>query len=284
MLACSGIGCWFAPDSPNISGASIQYEYGKSFPLFNRYYLAGKYYLNSLTRNDIENLLVTIKEIQNNTLVINENKVQLPHGWNLDFTGDKVNHQSIRLDCLTYLKRNNAIIDFKINETSDKSLTDTLIEVETRFAGLEVFTGKLFETRAGKSLINTPNREVESLNDIDVHKKQNKIIYQITYSMNNEIFLNDKIRLGKPNLGSENEAVMEYLISNPNKKITKKDIEDKKEITIGKDFHKIVENLGFTGDLRKIFFKISKSTILFRNPITEADFEKLGIPPLEIEK
>lgn len=268
----------------NISGASIQYEYGKSFPLFNRYYFFGKYYLENLTKNDIKNLLVTINEIQKNTLVINENKVQLPHGWNLDFTSDKVNHQSIRLDCLTYLKRNNAIIDFKIIETSDKSLSDTLIEVETRFAGLEIFTGKLVETKIGKSMINTPPIEAESLNNIDGNKKQREIIYQITYSMNNEILLNDKKRLGKPNLGSENEAVMEYLMANSNKKITKKDIEDKMEIKIGKDFHKIVENLGFTGDLRKIFFKISKSTILFRNPITETDLEKLGIPPLEIKK
>ncbi len=116
------------------------------------------------------------------------------------------------------------------------------------------------------------------------HYKE-KILYEVTFNaMRGEILLNGKTRLSKPNLGSENEAVIQYLIANPNKKITKKDIESKMETKIGKDFHKIVENLGFTGNLRKTFFKTSASHIIFRNPITENAFKELGIPALKVKK
>ena len=112
-----------------------------------------------------------------------------------------------------------------------------------------------------------------------------RILYEITFNaMRGEILLNGKTRLSKPNLGSENEAVIQYLITNPNKKITKREIESKMETKIGKDFHKIVENLGFTGNLRKTFFKTSASHIIFRNPITENAFKELGIPALKVKK
>ena len=116
-------------------------------------------------------------------------------------------------------------------------------------------------------------------------KKQNDILYKITFDlMRGEILLNDKMRLGRPHLNSENEAVMEYLIAHPNKKVTKKDIEEKTGIEIGKDFHKIIENLGFTGPYRKTFFRTTASSIVFRNPITKDNFKKLGIPLLKINK
>lgn len=90
--------------------------------------------------------------------------------------------------------------------------------------------------------------------------------------------------LAKPYFEGENATVMEYLIDNPNKKITRKMIGAETDVSIGKSFHKIVENLGFTPDLKKIFFKISQSSLYFRNPVTEGEFEKLDIPRLEIKK
>ena len=118
---------------------------------------------------------------------------------------------------------------------------------------------------------------------IPSRKEQDEILYAITFDdMKGEVLLNDKIRLSKPNFGTENEVVMGYLISHPNKKITKKEIQEEQKITIGKDFHKIVENLGFTGPLKDTFFRISASCIIFRNPIRKDDFNKLGISPLNI--
>ncbi len=74
------------------------------------------------------------------------------------------------------------------------------------------------------------------------------------------------------------------MTANPNQKITKKEIEENTGIKIGKDFHKIVDNFGFPSALKRAFFKISKSAIFFRNPITKGDYKKLGLPPLKIAK
>jgi len=115
-------------------------------------------------------------------------------------------------------------------------------------------------------------------------EKADETAYQISFSMNNEILLNDLVVLAKPNLNSENTDIFSYLVKNPNKKVTKKEIEQHLGHSIGKDLHKIVENWGFTGDLRKAFFNVSKDVILFRNPLTRADLAGLSIPLLRIAK
>ncbi len=119
---------------------------------------------------------------------------------------------------------------------------------------------------------------------IDDNPNENKILYYISFTTANEILLNDLVVIGKPNLNSENSEMFSYVFANPNKKITKTEIEKHIEGSIGKDFHKIVENWGFTGDFRKTFFQVSNDVILFRNPITKVDFDQLGIKPLRVYK
>jgi len=112
-----------------------------------------------------------------------------------------------------------------------------------------------------------------------------EILYRITFNdMQGKIMLNEKKCLSRPRYDSENEVVIQYLIAHPNQKITKKEIEENTGIKIGKDFHKIVDNFGFPSALKRAFFKISKSAIFFRNPITKGDYKKLGLPPLKIAK
>ena len=52
---------------------------------------------------------------------------------------------------------------------------------------------------------------------------------------------------------------------------TQKQLEAELRIKLVKQFHKISENLGFTGALKKAFFGVSKDSIQFRNPITSKD-------------
>jgi|GEM_PF-1192914 len=115
----------------------------------------------------------------------------------------------------------------------------------------------------------------------DIGIKPN-IKYKITYRPNREILLNESIRLAKPDFDSENEVVFEFLYKNPNKKITKKDLEKEVNRAIGKSFHKIVENLGFKGDLKRVFFQVSKSSIFFRNPVTKSILEDLEINTIKL--
>ena len=107
-------------------------------------------------------------------------------------------------------------------------------------------------------------------------------IYEVTYTEGREILLNGYFILGKPDFNSENDLVFDYLIKNQNKTITKEEIEKAISNKLTKSLHKIVENLGFIGDIRKVFMDVSKTSIQFRNPITRSTLNSLGISKIKL--
>lgn len=116
-----------------------------------------------------------------------------------------------------------------------------------------------------------------------------EIVYQITFTKAREIFLNDAVHnivhlLAKPSFDSENDNVFTYLYEHPNQKFTKKQIEDGVHITGIKSLHKIVENLGFQGDIKRAFFNVSEQSVQFRNSITREDLKNLHIDRIEPPK
>lgn len=96
------------------------------------------------------------------------------------------------------------------------------------------------------------------------------------------ILLNNTFVLSKPNFNSPNEVVFDFLYKNPNKRWSKKEIEQQLNIKITKDLDKIVENLGFKNDLRKIFWQVSKADIQFNNPVSPDAIKELGITTIRI--
>ena len=109
-----------------------------------------------------------------------------------------------------------------------------------------------------------------------------EIIYEITYSEGREILINGQFILGKPDFERENDLVFDYLINNPNKIITKEEIEKAIGSSLTKSLHKIVENLGFRGEIKKVFIDVSKVSIRFRNPITRSTLDNLGINKIKL--
>ena len=108
-------------------------------------------------------------------------------------------------------------------------------------------------------------------------------VYQITYTKAREILLNNGVcQLAKPDFNSENDLVFSYLYERPNEKFKREQIENGIGMKLIKSLHKIVENLGFVGDFRRVFFSISKNSILFRNPITKQDLTHLGIDRIKL--
>lgn len=104
-----------------------------------------------------------------------------------------------------------------------------------------------------------------------------KIIYEIKFSeIAKEIRINSFL-LSKPDFGSVNFDVFGYLYNHPNQKITLEEIKDKTKIRTAKRLHDIVRDLGFRGNLLKAFFSISKTSIMFRNPIKRKDLNDLSI-------
>lgn len=134
-----------------------------------------------------------------------------------------------------------------------------------------------------QSLLSRRERLIEQEADLQIKKETSKNFqYRVEFTKNNEIFINEFL-LQKPHFGNENAKVFRHLFENPNRTITRKDLE-KQVGSVGKDFRKIVENLGFTGNYQKVFFQISKNnTILFRNPITSNDLQDFKIPRLSLK-
>lgn len=135
------------------------------------------------------------------------------------------------------------------------------------------FTGKKPTTTPQDKVLVQPSQPAQQNSDI---------VYEVTYTQAREIMLNKVFQLAKPDFDTENDLVFNYLYKNPNQKFTKQQLEEAIGRQLTKDLHKIVENLGFKADLRKMFFSVSATSISFKNPITQEDLEALGIQKIKI--
>lgn len=154
-------------------------------------------------------------------------------------------------------------------------ISDSLIRWEGYLRNLEDIIFRLEDAR---------NLQVRR--EIAEIENQADIVYEIKYSDHTrEIKLNN-IVIAKPDFESENERFFSYVYSNPNKPLT---IEEIKEFGFGKDsklkkrISDIVRDLGFNGNLRKIFFPVvSQDKVMFTNPITKKQVIEDDLPALNL--
>lgn len=106
--------------------------------------------------------------------------------------------------------------------------------------------------------------------------------YEVKYSEKARKILINNFLLKQPRSFSDNEAIFVYLYKNPNQDKSVDDIKQGTGLASIRDLNKFVENIGFVGDVRKAFFKVSKNTIRFNNPITKEDLKELGIDYLKL--
>lgn len=106
----------------------------------------------------------------------------------------------------------------------------------------------------------------------------------ITYTKSRQVLLNDIFLLAQPVLNGENDLVFSYIYKHPNQPHTKKQLETALNTRITKPLHKIVENLGFKGDLAKAFFSVAKDSIEFRNPVKAAELTEMGLSIIKLNR
>jgi hypothetical protein len=117
--------------------------------------------------------------------------------------------------------------------------------------------------------------EDNGLNDY-LKEKENSAILKATYE-EHKMKING-ITMAKPHFDSENDYFAMFIVNNPNKKITVSEFEKFKRSKIVKKFDQIINDLGFKGNIKKLFFpNISIKAIEFRNPITRENTKKAGI-------
>ncbi len=101
--------------------------------------------------------------------------------------------------------------------------------------------------------------------------------YFVTLTSSRQVVLNNAFILSSPNFNGENHNFIEYITQHTDVRLQKSQIETDAKIKLKKSFHSILNDLGFTGEIKKIFFEASKVAVKFRNNIHEAEFESLGV-------
>lgn len=96
-----------------------------------------------------------------------------------------------------------------------------------------------------------------------------------------EIWVNDKYYITKPNYHDDNERFFDYAFENakPTVEFTKEKLETETKRTFLKSFSKLVNGLKFTGQIRKTFFpKVSgKNAVEFRKEVDAKQLQNEGI-------
>lgn len=169
---------------------------------------------------------------------------------------------------LTYLKSIGVLKDFATN-SSNVLYSEVNVDVPRFFT--------VMERAEARDMLFRGNKPEQPTRDDKKSDSSPDYVYEITYTPNREVCLNGSLVLSKPNFNGENDLVMHYLVEHTNEIVTKVDLEEAIKSKITKSFHKIIENLGFKGDLKKIFFEVSEDAVVFRNPITQEVLNAMGI-------
>ena len=111
--------------------------------------------------------------------------------------------------------------------------------------------------------------------------QDNSIVYKLSYnSFTGDIFINDS-KLKSPHYDSANRIVFAYLYNNPDKviNIDTLDAEVNRELNEGlkKPLSKVAQELGFTGDRKKLFFKTTINTARLRTEITKKELKEARV-------
>ncbi len=110
------------------------------------------------------------------------------------------------------------------------------------------------------------------------NKLKQNIIYEIKFSNDGRIIFKDyqngkSTILRKTQADSIPDNIFSYIFKNSRQNIKIKDIIEKQNVDTTRNIHQILYSLGFKGKLKDIFFRVSKYSIYFRNPVYKNDIE-----------
>jgi hypothetical protein len=120
--------------------------------------------------------------------------------------------------------------------------------------------------------------------EIAEREHQADILYKITYSSHTRKIKINNLVIHTPDFNSENDIFFNYVIKNAGRPIPFDELESISGDKINKRLIHIVRDLGFTGNLKKIFFPVvSKNKVMFVNPITKQYAHKHDLPVLNFK-
>lgn len=133
----------------------------------------------------------------------------------------------------------------------------------------DIYKDKIINSIGGQQKMTT------SKADTGLLLNQDKLIISLK---DREIWINNYL-LSKPHAVGKNMGFFEYIYNNPNISIKRTDLPDsiKKEI-LRKSFTKIINAIGFKGEILKAFFpKRGKTEFMFKKEVLLKDLNNSGI-------
>ncbi len=215
--------------------------------------------------------------------------VRFPLLFPQDSIGTRRTYQDYRMEGADFLSKRGGVLEYKYIDSMDFGYGEVKIVVDLiNFRDFLLRIGNEYKRRNEKYEKTQKEPKVEKpvkkmADKPPEEEKKIDTVYEIFYSKQRQVLLNN-IEIARPDFDSENELVFSFLMDNSNKKHTKAEIEKAVGKPLTKTLHKIVENLGFKGEIRQAFFDVSKDSICFRNPIRKEDLDKLGITKLKLPK
>ena len=203
-----------------------------------------------------------------------------------DSIGTRKSYQQYRWEGVQYLIKEKSVFEAKYD--NDDTFGYGSIGIKVNLANFDDFYAKIkqeFEKRKQKA-VKIDEKDVKDAPKQEATKKtdeKDEPMYQITYTKQRQVLMNNA-QISKPDFNSENDLVFSFLYDHPNKRITREELEKAVGGKLTKSLHKIVENLGFEGDTKEVFFSVSKNAIEFRNPITKRDLEEMKKPLIKLVK
>lgn len=175
---------------------------------------------------------------------------------------------------------------FKISQTivepqENKELPNTLLDLVSEKGGIKVSvdTSKLKQDLRQELGLTWASSTKGKL------KSSKKAEYWLEMRTTGELIMNGIYILAKPNIDSENENFISYVYSRPNKEISRKDICENQNTKIKRPFNNILNDLGFKGEIKKLFFPVtSADKVRFFNKLNRADVISAGINETKLQK
>lgn len=184
-----------------------------------------------------------------------------------------------RQDALDYMKNKGIVKWFEIKYIVTKEVDASYINLTIDIPKFLEFKPRVYAVYTAKEQALTPAPASEQASATG---QDTDIMYEVKLTPKREVLLNN-VQLARLAFGKENDIVFEHLYKNANKSIPIEELNKKLgDEGLRKDLHKIIDNIGFRGNLKAAFFNVSKAAILFRNPLRKKDLEELGIKYLRL--
>lgn len=172
----------------------------------------------------------------------------------------------------------NYLHEIDVLTISDAGLSATVYVDRNRFF---VFY-EILKSHELKRAIDDTTRIIKTQKIIAANKSESEIVYKIEFK--DGVILLNNLYLTKPQYGSINYDVFDFLYKSANKRHDVQALMASLNQQSSKTIHQILNDLGFKDDMKLFFFpNVSTRYIEFINPITSSDIKTRGLGLLKVE-